>query len=132
MTLNNETGKFYISSYSGSADAFYAEGDKDFVKRFDNLCFNFKITNGKLHKIFGNMFYVLTTKKKLIAGLKQCFYLELVQSAGKYSYITDPEDEKIVLESFLDNGPELEKLAIAQAEDFFQNKIIKQKFITGT
>jgi hypothetical protein len=137
MLLNNETGKLYICNAGGGGNgaatvALGAEGDRDFIKRFFNLCENFEITKGKLHKLYDGFFYVLSSDKKILAGFKKAFLSELLFKESQYKYLTDPEDPAIILDSQITNERELKKKSIIEAEKFVKDKIEKKKFLIAS
>lgn len=129
MLLNEETGTFLLGPY-GNVQAFGFKGDKDFVRRSYNLCYNYGITNKRLHKLSEGLYYVVTNEKNILEGLKNHFVNE-IKYTKEISLLKDEYDENNEVEPYLIQYDEekIDKLATDRAAEFFAKKIILSNFM---
>ena len=125
IKLEDENGTVIFSKY-GNCEVLVFKGDNDFINRWYNLCYNFSITNKKLYRFLDIGFYISTTENKIIYGLANYFYGQIIinneipikQIIDKKDNITIEYDENLA-----------NKMAAEKAVKFWTSNIIKENLL---
>lgn len=130
----NPNNKFYLSTY-GSILALGFCGADDFINRSYNMSYNHSIARGELKILEEGFKYCLTTKEKLIAGLKNYFINEIkflrdILPLKEETIESENEDGTWNLEYVMEyNEPEIEKLAQTKLDEFLEKYIEPKSFM---
>lgn len=122
----------FLLSYYGNQFALGFKGSKQFIEKSYNLCSNHSISTGRLIYFQSDFSYILTTKKKIINGLKNYFINELkvnkILPLIKDEIVEDEDKDSIdyIIEY---NEEAISKIAQEKTENFILKYIKEDNFM---